>query len=256
MASYQFIVGVFITVIGIFFFVRRSQRLRREGNVGSSPLSSPVHRRSLSQARGSGGWFADVEQIRLPNPFHSHLSVTPSSTIDTGEIFPATSSPMVAPSPGLRNNPVNGMVIQKSGYVKTIIKPMPFQNAKEVIISPKKQTPNAQQTDIYIQEKAGEIFPGEWPETLYKKPLPLVFDLLGRDEGGKAEKKKTLLLDHKPGERWSDPFNLTVPWRGSGEVSEGGTSWKSALSCVKDKNGRLDIPEKSKVTGRKSGVSL
>lgn len=102
--------------------------------------------------------------------------------------------------------------------------------------------------------KSGEILPGPWPESLNQKPPPLAFDMLGRDEQGKAEKKKTLLLEHKPGGRWSDPF--TVGWRGSGEASEGGTRWKSAISWVKDQTGRLDDPGKKEAVGRKSGLSV
>lgn len=66
--------------------------------------------------------------------------------------------------------------------------------------------------------------------------------MVAKDENGNAEKKKTLLLEHNPGGRWSDPF--TVARRGSGEASEGGTRWKSALSWVKDQRGRLNAGDK------------
>jgi hypothetical protein len=78
--------------------------------------------------------------------------------------------------------------------------------------------------------------------------------MVGKDEQGIAEKKKTLLLEHKPGGRWSDPF--TEAWRGSGEVREGVTRWRSALIWVRDQNGRLEGSERKKGLGRKSGLSL
>lgn len=145
-------------------------------------------------------------------------------------------------SPGLSNNPIGSNILQPDGTVKTIIKPNPFQIAKEDDISEKRLTSKVQQTDIYIQEKTGvEAFPEEWPEKLNKQPPPLAFDMLGVDENGNAEKKKTLLLERKAGGRWSDPF--TVAWRGSLEAEGGGTRWKSARSWVKEQNGRLKNPD-------------
>lgn len=259
--------GVIFAIAGIFFFARRSSRRRKAKNVGSSPPSS--YRGSIPQARRSAnGFFVDMEDPGPQNPGPAVTrsnrrtdSTFQSATIDTSEIFPPitpkVATPVVIPSSGLSSNPVTGTFVQADGSVKTVIKPLPsIVKAKEVTISPRKNLPKIQTTDLIVEEKAGEIYPAEWPDKLNKEPPPLAFDMVGRGEDGKAEKTKTLLLEHKPGGRWSDPF--TVAWRGSGEADDGGNRWKSALSWVKDQNGRLEDPDtsKEKTGARKSRLSL
>lgn len=77
--------------------------------------------------------------------------------------------------------------------------------------------------------------------------------MVAKDENGKSE-KKTLLLEHKPGGRWSDPF--TVAQRASGEAIESGTRWKSALSWVKDQSGRLNAGDKEGKPAAEVGKSM
>jgi hypothetical protein len=249
------IVGAFSAVIGIAFLIRCFLRRQRQNNVGSSPPSSPLYGLPPSRSRSLMTWTPDMEQVRPPNPSHSHTSLTRSLTIGISGLSQATSAPTLpSKSPGLSNNPVTAQIVRADGSTKTIIKSLAFQHAKQVTVKARKQTPKVQQIDLYIEEKAGEIFPGEWPEALNKKPPPLAFGMLGVDGDGKAEKRKSLLLEHKPGGRWSDPF--TVAWRGSGEADEGGTRWKNPRSWAMDQNARLNDSELKKAVGRKSGISL
>jgi hypothetical protein len=101
---------------------------------------------------------ADIEQLRPPNPSHSISSTLQSPTINTADIFPATTCTKITPSPGLSNNPVSNTIVLEDGSLKTIIKTMPFQQAKQIIISAKKQMPKVQTTDIYIEENPGKSF--------------------------------------------------------------------------------------------------
>lgn len=252
-------------VIGIIFVVKRGRRQRSRSIVDSIRAPTPSTRGPLFEApRSSTGFFVDIEQTQPQSLAHSNRqtgSTNQSATIDTGEVFgpitPMHAKPVVIAPSGLSSNPVTRTIMQADGSVKTIIKPLPSISlkAKEVIISARKPVPKVQTTDLFIEEKPAEILPGEWPDMLNKDLPPLAFDMVGRGEDGKAEKTKTLLLEHKPGGRWSDPF--TVAWRGSGEADEGGTRWKSALSWVKDQNGRLDGPDsKEKAVGKKSRLSL
>lgn len=232
-------VGTLIAVVGLVFFIRRSFRRRRDANVGSSPPSSPIIRPSLSQPRSSDGWVEDIEQYRPRNPSHSRPSTIQSPTIVTGEIFPVTAVATLS-SPALSNNPITRNILQSDGSIKTIIRPSPPPNSKESDIGEKRLTSKVQQTDIYIEENlGGEAFPIEYPKKLDNPPL--AFDMLKVDENGKAEKQKTLLLEPKPGGRWSDPF--TVAWRGSLEADGDGTRWKNARSWVKEQHGRLENPD-------------
>ena len=125
--------------------------------------------------------------------------------------------------------------------------------AKEITISSKKSTPKVQPTDLYVKGEAGEPFPSDFPIKLSQSPAPLTFGMVAKDENGKSE-KKTLLLEHKPGGRWSDPF--TVARRASGEAIESGTRWKSALSWVKDQSGRLNAGDKEGKPAAEVGKSM
>lgn len=128
------------------------------------------------------------------------------------------------------------------------VQSVPFVFTTPAIHPSQKRTSVVQTTDVYISEKEdGDAR----TKSLTRKPLPSAqkFDIMGLGKDGKAEKKKSMLVEHEhsPAGRWSDPF--TTGWRGSIEAEEG-TRYKGTKSWAQAQNKRLDDLEIGKKEGK------
>jgi len=134
--------------------------------------------------------------------------------------------------------------MQADGSVKTIIQLQPHRVTLVDVNknkNPKSPGPRVITTDPYMGEQQRKsILLGEWHSTLEapKRAVPLKFDMMERSERRSSVKKASVILEHNPVGRWSDPF--TIAWRGGWEADEGGTRWKNTLIWMKEQRGRLD----------------